>query len=52
MTDVARLNETILDMPVRNAARNLGAIEADLEPSDWYYVLACGREHAFQAHLN
>jgi hypothetical protein len=52
MTDVARLNETILDMPVRNAARNLGAIEADLKSSDWDYVLACGREHAFQALLN
>jgi hypothetical protein len=52
MPDVARLNETILDMHVPNATRNLGAIKADLEPSDWYYVLACGREHAFQALLN
>ncbi len=52
MTDVGRLNETILDLLVPNAGRDLGAIVASLEPSDWDYILARGREHRFLPLLN
>ena len=52
MTDTGRLNETILDLIVPNAARDLGAIVASLDLSDWDYILARGREHRFLPLLN
>lgn len=52
MTDAGRLNETILDLLVPNAARDLGAIAGSLEPGDWDYILARSREHRFLPLLN
>lgn len=52
MTDEGRLNETILDLLVPNAARDLGDIAGSLAPSDWDYILTRSREHRFLPLLN
>lgn len=52
MKDTGRLNEMILDLLVPNAGRDFGAIAANLEPSDWDYILSRGREHRFLPLLN